>query len=85
MAWTVFLAVAPLFHPTHSSTISLESVTLQPNTNTFVTFEPQKYQFLKHRGYFSRKQYCQDDIQFSDTVACEKRCMLRNLKVQIKY
>ena len=83
MAWNVFLAAAPLFAPTHSSTISLESVTLQPNTNTFISFVPEKYEFLKYRGYFSSKQYCQDDIDFTDTVACEKRCMLRNLKVEM--
>ena len=83
VAWNVFLAVAPLFSPTHSSTISLESVSLQPNTNTFISFTPEKYEFLKYRGYFSNKQYCQDDIDFTDTVACEKRCLLRNLKVEI--
>ena len=82
MAWNVFLAVAPMSAPTHSATISLESVTLQPNTNTFITFEPEKYEFLKYRGYFSNKQYCQDDIEFTDTVACKKRCLLRNLKVE---
>ena len=84
VSWNVFLAVPPLFAPTHSSTISLESVTLQPNTNTFISFEPQKYEFLKYRGYFNSKQYCQDDIEFTDTVACVKRCMLRNIKVEVK-
>ena len=84
MTWTVFLSAASLFAPTHSSTISLESVTLQPHTNTFISFKPEKYEFLKYRGYFSSKQYCQDDIEFSDTVACEKRCLLRNLKVEME-
>ena len=83
VSWNVYLSVPPLFAPTHSSTISLQSVNLQPNTETFVTFESEKYEFLKYRGYFSKKQYCQDDIEFTDTVACKKRCMLRNIKVKI--
>lgn len=68
--------------PTHSDTVSLQSFSLQPDTKTYITFLPEKFEFLKTRGYFGRTQYCQDDIDFTDTVKCKKRCMLKNLKVK---
>ena len=76
--WNVFLGIGSMFTPTHSSTISPESITLLPNTKTYLSFVAEKYEFLKTRGYFSSKQYCEDDIEFTDTVACQKKCMLRN-------
>ena len=80
--WRVFLAPGQLYAPTHSDTVSLESFTLQQNTKNYMTFEAEKYEFLKKRGWFDSKKYCKDDIEFKDTVACEKKCMLKNLKVK---
>ena len=80
--WRVFLAPGQLYAPTHSDTVSLESFTLQQNTKNYMTFEAEKYEFLKKRGWFDSKKYCKDDIEFTDTVACEKKCMLNNLKVK---
>ena len=82
--WKVFLGVGQLYAPTHSNTVSLESFTFRPNTKNYVTFEAEKYEFLKKRGWFNSKQYCEDDIEFIDTVLCKKRCMLKKLKVYKK-
>ena len=50
--WEVYLGISGLYHPTHSAEVSLDSFTLQPNTETFITFTGERAVTLPRRGYF---------------------------------
>ena len=79
--WQVLIGPPNLESPTYSPTIKHDFFTLQPDTETFITFALEHETRLPKRGLFQPKQYCSEDISMEDSVACYKKCYLKRLKV----
>ena len=79
--WQVFIGPPNLEYPTYSSTIKHDYLTLQPFTETFVTFALEHETLLKKRGLFQFKKYCSEDIILEESVTCYKRCYLEKINV----
>ena len=79
--WQVFIGPPNIEYPTYSPTIKHDFFTLQPNTETFITFALEHETVLPKRGLFQPKQYCSEDISMEESVSCYKKCFLDRLKI----
>ena len=82
--WQVFIGPPNLESPTYSPTIKHDFFTLQPDTETFITFALEHETVLPRRGLFQSKQYCSEDISMEDSIVCYKKCYVERLKVGFK-
>ena len=78
--WEVYAGYYGVPHPTFSLSISHERFTLQPKTETFITFDEERDTILSKRGWFYNTEYCSNDASYADSIRCYKKCLLEFYK-----
>ena len=81
LEWQVFIGPPNIEYPTYSPTIKHDYFTIQPYTDTFITFSLEHNTILAKRGFFQPKQYCSETVTLEDSVTCYKKCYLQKSNV----
>ena len=81
LEWNVYLSARGITHPTYSSSVPYQFFTLQPRSHTFISFVANKYIKIRTKGPVQREPRCNEDSDYIETMACEKKCFLDTFKV----
>ena len=78
----MFIGPPNIEYPTYSPTIKHDYFTIQPNTDTFITFSLEHNTVLAKRGIFQPREYCSETLTLEDSVTCYKKCYLQKMNVK---
>ena len=81
IVWDMFTGYHGLEYPTYSPSLTHEIYSLNPDTETFITFRKERDIILSKRGDFQSEIYCKD-YEYHDAISCYKNCFLDESKVK---